>query len=61
MTIKINNLEEFLNNDDQEYTRDIPDLFNASPTVRCDECGEEAYYYSPEKYLCVDCGIEIEV
>ena len=46
MTIKLNNLEEFLNNDDQEYTRDIPDLFNASPTVRCDECGEE---FDPEE------------
>jgi len=60
MTNKINNLEEFLNKDDQEYTRDVPD-FEPSPTIFCDDCGEEAYYYSPEKYLCVDCGIEIEV
>ena len=33
MTIEINNLETFLKVDDQEYTRDIPDLFDASPTV----------------------------
>ena len=60
MTIKINNLEEFLNNDDQEYTRNIPD-FEPSPIIKCKECNEEAYYYSPEKYICIDCGIEIEV
>jgi hypothetical protein len=61
MTIEINNLETFLNADDQEYTRDIPEIFEANPTIKCEECNEEAYYYSATKYICVDCGIEIIV
>ena len=61
MTIEINNLETFLNADDQEYTRDIPDLFDASPTVKCDDCGIEAEYEKDDLYICVDCGIEITV
>ena len=60
MTIKINNLETFLNADDNEYIRDILD-FEPSPIIKCEECNEEAYYYSPTKYICVDCGIEITV
>lgn len=61
MTIKINNLETFLNSNDQEYTRDIPDLFDASPTVKCDDCGIEAEYIRDDLYICVECGIEIKI
>ena len=60
MSNKINNLQEFLVDQETNTTDQLINL-DPDPVIKCHGCNEEADYYDPTTYICIDCDITITI